>query len=67
MGEYEEELTIEGDEEAEGQAAKVIRAPIRPSQQEVDEHMLTHIPFRSWCPHCVKGKAVNSPHLRTKE
>ena len=53
MGEYEEELTIEEDEETEGQAAKAIRAPIRPSPKEVDEHMLTHIPFRSWCPPIV--------------
>ena len=57
MGEYEEELTIEGDEEAEGQAAKVLRAPIRPSQKEVDEHMLTHIPFRSWSPPPIVSKA----------
>ena len=29
----------------------------RPSQHDVDIHNLTHLPFRNWCPHCVKGKA----------
>ena len=29
----------------------------KPSQQEVDEHFLSHLPFRNWCPHCMKGKA----------
>ena len=26
--------------------------------------MLTHCPFRSWCPHCVAGKAKEDPHRR---
>ena len=24
--------------------------------------MLTHLPFRSWCPYCVKGKLDKLPH-----
>ena len=36
--------------------------PGRPTQREVDEHEVCHIPFRSWCPYCIKGKAVSSPH-----
>ena len=31
---------------------------------EVDERNVSHIPFRSWCAHCVKGKAVNQGHSR---
>ena len=31
--------------------------PKRPSRKEVDEHYLTHLPFRNWCPHCTRGKA----------
>ena len=23
--------------------------------QEVEEHHLTHVPYRNWCPHCVMG------------
>ena len=28
-----------------------------PSEREVEEHNLDHAAFRSWCPHCVKGRA----------
>ena len=24
--------------------------------------MRTHMPFRKWCPFCVRGKAKNQPH-----
>ena len=24
--------------------------------------MLTHIPYRQWCQHCVSGKAKGNPH-----
>ena len=34
----------------------------RPKQEEVDEHNVNHILFRSWCTHCVKGKANNQGH-----
>ena len=42
----------------------VKRVESRPSQEEVDEHNVNHIPFRSWCLHCVKGKAVNQGHSK---
>ena len=32
-----------------------------PSSQEVQEHMKTHIPYRSWCAHCVRGSGRNDP------
>ena len=59
-------------EEQEGEPegarrAKGTRAPIKPSKEEVDEHMLTHLPFRSWCPHCVRGKPRGKPHKRAEE
>ena len=33
-----------------------LRSPQSPTQEEIDEHCLTHLPFRSWCRHCVKAK-----------
>ena len=36
----------------------------RPSKEEVELHNLTHLPYRSWCPHCVKGKAKRRHHRR---
>ncbi len=37
---------------------------IAPSDKEVEEHNLDHAVFRSWCPHCVKGRAESYGHVR---
>ena len=29
--------------------------------------MLTHVPFRPWCKHCVSGRAPDDPHSREVE
>ena len=44
----------------------VVRKPEEPTQKELEEHMVTHIPFRAWCPHCVKGRAKAGPHRENK-
>ena len=31
----------------------------QPSNQEVQEHMKTHIPHRSWCAHCITRRERN--------
>ena len=36
--------------------------PDEPSQQEVENHSLTHEPFRAWCPLCVQYRAKQDPH-----
>ena len=36
--------------------------PANVSKEEFDSHQLTHLPFRSWCDHCVRGKAVDDAH-----
>ena len=46
-----------GEASEEAMTSKKLVDPKRPSQQEVDEHYLTHLPFRNWCPHCMRGKA----------
>ena len=41
------------------------RIPDLVSEQEYKDHMMTHLPFRSWCDHCVAGKSrVDSHPLR---
>ena len=30
--------------------------PSKPTDEERREHELTHLPFRSWCRHCVRGR-----------
>ena len=38
-----------------------------PSRSEIEEHEKTHLPFRSLCKCCVKGRGVASPHASIKE
>ena len=38
-------------------APKPLSHPNEPSEQQRQVHNLTHLPFRSWWPHCVRGKA----------
>ena len=57
----EDRSGLEGPSE-EGDRVTVIRTPEGPSQREIEEHMANRIPFRSWCPFCVTGKAVSGPH-----
>ena len=45
-----------------GVVPRKLRDPRAPTKYEVEQHNLAHIPYRSWCPHCVRGKAVNSHH-----
>ena len=45
--------------------------PALPSRKEVEEHFLTHVPYRNWCPHCVRDldhrKAVEEENRRIRE
>jgi hypothetical protein len=51
----------------EGKKVKLICGPCTPSQEEIDVHMATHIPFRAWCRHCVWGRAISAGHKRGEE
>ena len=35
-----------------------------PSKRERLEHELTHLPYRSWCRHCVRGRGKNDAHRK---
>ncbi len=52
----------EGDACDEETSSKSLRAPMRPTQQMIDDHSVSHLPFRSWCPACVRGRAKCVPH-----
>ena len=41
---------------------KVARDPGDPTTKERGDHNATHIPFRSWCPICVKAKGREEAH-----
>ena len=52
------------EESEEAVEAKPAMTPYQPSQEEIDRHMLTHVPYRNWCPHCVRGKAKGGAHRK---
>ena len=52
------------DERAEGREANTKPEVHAPSLDEWRRHRLTHLPYRSWCPDCVAGKAVDDAHRR---
>ena len=71
----EEEKNEEGDQdeekgneemEAEEEVIthKAVQDPGQPSKAEKAAHDLTHMPFRSWCPHCVRGRGKAKPHFK---
>ena len=63
-----EEIEEESTERRKGIARqRVVKKPEEPSDEEIREHSTTHIPFRSWCEECVKGKAKEDAHKRRAE
>ena len=52
----------EEQEVEEAKPAKLLRDPAAPTQQEIDAHEATHLPYRSWCAVCVAGRRDNAPH-----
>ena len=46
------------DEELEQETAEiqVAPAPVKPPPDQVEEHRITHCPYRSWCGHCGRGR-----------
>ena len=56
-----------GSPEDEAERPKVRRQPKQPSQKEREEHECTHIPYRSWCSHCVRGRGRNTMHKSVKD
>ena len=59
---------VGGEEKEEEHVVPQVKKPVNaPSDKEVREHYKTHIPFRNWCPHCVKGRAKAGFHMKRKE
>ena len=68
--EEEGEVGIHGreeeEEDEEGRTAKTMASPIVVSKREREEHELTHLPYRNWCEHCVRGRGRNMAHAAIK-
>ena len=63
----ESDADSEKEDPEESRKVVVKRFECALGQEEVKEHNTNHIPFRSWCAHCDKGKAVNQGHPRSTE
>ena len=61
-----DDVVIDADEGDAVQQPKGAPAPQHPIPAEVARHNLTHLPYRSWCPHCVACRRPNSAHKSTK-
>ena len=36
--------------------------PVQPTLREIEEHQIAHVPYRSWCAHCVSWEgSCDSP------
>ena len=54
--------------EEEGEVVKKFKDPKLPTQEEVDKHyVMAHIPYRDWCPVCVKAQGREMGHMKDKE
>ena len=68
------EEVLEMDEEIERKAAQEDRREVRkladprkPTQSEVVEHEMTRIPYRNWCPICVRCRGKDLDHRKSVE
>jgi len=61
------DLSDQEDRVEEARVAVGRKSPKMPTKAEMEEHARTHLPYRSWCRHCVRSRARNSPHRRKVE
>ena len=61
------DVGVEVADPEEGRRPAVLRAPNRVTQAEREEHELTHIPYRQWCPICVKARGRGTPRKSRSE
>ena len=59
-GQPHDEGAIDCPEEA--QPTRAMITPSMPTQEEMDLHRITHLPYRPWCTECVEGFAREWPH-----
>ena len=63
----EDHAEIEDEDVDEGhRKVKHMYDPELPSSAEVLEHHLTHLLYRTWCPHCIKGRGKETKHATQK-
>ena len=62
-----EDAEIEAEPEDLAARPRIARSPREPTSHERLVHDVTHIPMRTWCKHCMKGRSRDSRHVRLPE
>ena len=66
-GEERDETTQDHDEALNAEdieTKNILPTLVLPSQADIDEHNIDHLPFRCWCAECVNGRGRERPHTR---
>ena len=64
VGEGEDETeTIEFQEPEGLDAVNALPTPTLPSQSEIEQHEIDHIPHENWCEYCVSVFGREQPHV----
>ena len=61
------ECGICGEEAEEVRRPIVKRGPGEPTKEARREHFLTHTPYRSWCPECVRARGKAADHVKQED
>ena len=67
QGEEREDEDAADKDEEEAQEPATRKAPKGSTKEEKEKHEATHLPFREWCQHCVRGRGRNKPHKKKTE
>ena len=51
---------------ADAQQAKPLPIPAKPTPEMIAVDEVSHLPFRSWCSHCVRGRGKSFQHRRVQ-
>ena len=54
------------EEEWSGASAKVSAIPRASTKKDLEEHLITHWPFRNWSDHCVRGRGKSGHHREVR-
>ena len=63
------ELVHGEEEDGESGSRRVVKMndPAMPSEEEKRDHEMTHLPYRSLCRHCIRGRGKEMGHRKSKE
>ena len=65
-GEGKEEEEVFEQDPGDSRYMKKVINPCLPTRAEIEEHEMTHLPFRNWCRHCIMGRGTERGHFRTE-